>query len=63
MTTQGFFFFAFSNFYDVQNNTIAEAMTMRNGLLLCKEQDFHDMVLKFNSHVLVEMLCSSSCCY
>ena len=51
----GHIIFAFSQFYDVQTNTAAEAMAIRDGLLLCEACDLQDIVLELDSRVLVDI--------
>ena len=58
---RGRIIFAFSLFYDVQTNTAAEAMAIRDGLLLCEARDLRDIVLESDSRVLVDMLHSGHC--
>ena len=53
--------FAFSHFYDIQTNTIVEAMAIRDSLLLCEAHNLQDIVLELNSRLLVDMLCSVHC--
>ncbi|CAA6674009.1 unnamed protein product [Spirodela intermedia] len=53
--------FAFSYFYNIQTNTAAEAMAIRDGLLLCEERNLHDIVIESDSRVLVQMLRAGSC--
>ena len=57
----GHIIFAFSHFNDVQTNTAAEAMAIRDGLLLCEARDLRDIFFESNSHVLVDMLCLGHC--
>ena len=54
--------FAFSHFYYVQTNTSAEAMAIRDGLLLCEARDLRDIVLESDSCVLVDMLHAAQKC-
>ncbi|CAA7405713.1 unnamed protein product [Spirodela intermedia] len=57
----GSIIFAFSYFYNIQTNTAAEAMAIRDGLLLCEERNLHDIVIESDSRVLVQMLRAGSC--
>ncbi|CAA7399338.1 unnamed protein product [Spirodela intermedia] len=57
----GCILFAFSNFYNIRTNTEAEAMAIRDGLLLCEEQNITNIVLESDSKVLVDMLRADSC--
>ncbi|CAA6674094.1 unnamed protein product [Spirodela intermedia] len=56
----GCILFAFSNFYNIRTNTVAEAMNT-DGLLLCEEQNIINIVLESDSKVLVDMLRADSC--
>ena len=58
---RGCIIFAFLHFYDVQTNIAAEAMAIRDGLLLCEARDLRDIVLESDSRVLVDMLRSGHC--
>ncbi|CAA6669476.1 unnamed protein product [Spirodela intermedia] len=53
--------FAFSHYYNVQTNTVAEAMAIHDGLLLYEECNLHGIVLESDSRVLVEMLRVGTC--
>ncbi|CAA7395566.1 unnamed protein product [Spirodela intermedia] len=53
--------FVFSNFYNIQTNTVAEAMAIRDDLLLCEEQNITNIVLESDSRVLVDILRADSC--
>ncbi|CAA6674186.1 unnamed protein product [Spirodela intermedia] len=59
----GCIFFAFSNLYNIQTNIVAEAMAIRDGLLLCEEQNITNIILEFDSKVLVDILRADSCPY
>ncbi|CAA6655179.1 unnamed protein product [Spirodela intermedia] len=58
----GCILFAFSNFYNMQTNTVAEAMAIRDGLFLCEEQNITNIVLESDSkcsgHVTCRLLSS-----